>query len=195
MLIVAVAGGSGSGKTTLARKLQSALGKNSKILSQDNYYRDQSQNFKGDGSVNFDHPSAIDFDLMADHLKKLREGLSIQIPIYDFSTHMRKKETIQFDPVQVVIVDGTLILSQEKLRPFFSFCIFIDVPESIRFSRRLKRDTEQRGRTAEGVKIQFDSCVKPMHDIFVEPSKKFASMIVTNDLNLDEIVKKLSHLS
>lgn len=191
MIIVAVAGGSGSGKTTLAKKLQEALGDQAKILSQDSYYRDQSHLFKGDGSVNFDHPDAIDFDLMAQHLKMLSCGQTIQVPVYDFSTHTRKKETISFSPGSVVIVDGTLILSQAQLRPFFSFSIFIDVAEEIRFARRLKRDTEQRGRTPEGVKKQFESFVKPMHDVFVEPCKNHATMVVTNNVDICDLVVQL----
>lgn len=195
MRIIAVTGGSGSGKTTLARQLQSALGNDCLILSQDSYYHDQSQRFKGDGSVNFDHPDAIDFDLMAEHLEALSKGLPIQVPIYDFSTHTRKKEVVYFEPSDTVIVDGTLILSQEKLRSFFSFSIFLDVPEEVRFLRRLKRDTEQRGRTPEGVKIQFETYVKPMHDVFVEPSKKYASLVVDNHVDMNEILMHLNQSS
>lgn len=191
MHAIGVTGGSGSGKTTLARQLQSSFGDNCKILSQDSYYFDQSQNFKGDGSINFDHPNAIDFDLMAEHLQQLLQGHSIEVPIYDFATHTRKKETVRFDPVDVVIVDGTLILSHEKLRNLLSFSIFIDVPEEVRFSRRLKRDVESRGRTLEGVKTQFNLFVKPMHDLFVEPLKKYASLVISNDLDLNEILKEL----
>ncbi|BBH53676.1 uridine kinase [Fluviispira sanaruensis] len=184
--IIAISGGSGSGKTTAARRLQKMLEiDHCKILSQDNYYIDQSKNFKGDGTVNFDHPDAIDFNLMADHLSDLINNKTIQIPIYDFTTHKRKNETISFQPTKVIIVDGILILSQEKLRSFFDASLFLDIPEQIRFERRLKRDVEERGRSPEGVKIQFYSLVKPMHDAFVQPSIEFATYIANNEITLN----------
>ncbi len=200
VLIIGVSGGSGSGKTTFARmlheKICQKLGSSTcAILSQDSYYIDQSASFKGDGSVNFDHPSAIDFPLLAQHLQLLKDGKSVQVPIYDFVTHARKSETSPLSPLPVVILDGMLIFSQQIIMPLLDYSVFIEAPENIRFDRRLQRDVRDRGRTPEGVKIQFASQVKPMHDEFIEPSKARASQIVSSlqrfDSAIHEIIEKL----
>lgn len=181
--IIAIAGGSGSGKTTFARELQRELGDhNCGLIYQDSYYIDQSDKFDKDGgAVNFDHPDALDFKLMAKHLEALKNGKAIDIPIYDFATHSRKIESIIFPCRKIIIVDGILLLSQEVLRPLFDRSYFIDCPENIRYERRLNRDVVERGRTPEGVKAQFDSQVKPMHDQFVEPSRAKATRSVNQD--------------
>lgn len=175
--LIAVCGGSGSGKTTFARRLVEILGEDHcAILSQDRYYIDQSDRFKEDGGdVNFDHPSAIDFDLMAEHLRILSSGRPIEAPLYDFATHKRLKRTTTFKAKPVIIVDGILVLSQKQIRDAIDASVFIDIPESVRFERRLRRDTVERGRTPEGIEKQFLKQVKPMHDQFVEPSKAFAT--------------------
>lgn len=200
VMIIGVAGGSGSGKTTFARmlheKICQKLGPSTcAILSQDSYYIDQSANFKGDGSINFDHPSSIDFPLLAEHLKQLKNGNSIQVPNYDFVTHVRMEEKNPFAVLPVVILDGMLILSQEIIRPLLDYSIFIDAPENIRFERRLQRDVRDRGRTPEGVRIQFDSQVKPMHDQFIEPSKAHAIEVVSSlqrfDVPIRDILEKI----
>ncbi len=184
--IIAIVGGSGSGKTTIAQRILQCLPLSScQILSQDNYYKDQSQSFHGDGSINFDHPDAIDFSLMEQHLSKLKKGLSIQSPLYDFATHTRKKETKTVNATPFIIVDGTLILTSDLVRKLFDVSIFLDIPENIRFARRLKRDICERGRTEEGVRKQFFSLVKPMHDEFISPCKKNAQFIFTDNLDID----------
>jgi uridine kinase len=185
VLIIGVSGGSGSGKTTFARMLHESittkLGPSTcAILSQDNYYIDQSARFTGDGSVNFDHPSAIDFPLLAEHLKQLKDGKTVNVPIYDFVTHTRSQVSNPFSALPVVILDGMLIFSQDIIVPLLDQAIFIDAPEQVRFDRRLTRDVRDRGRTPEGVKIQFESQVKPMHDQFIEPSKERATMVVSS---------------
>lgn len=196
--IVGITGGSGSGKTTAARILKSALEKHCPegaicdILFQDSYYYDQSLNYKGDGSVNYDHPSAIDFDLLSHHLSMLIKGESIQIPVYDFCTHSRKSQTTLMHPRKFIIVDGTLILTQNHVRHFLMSSLFLDVPEELRFQRRLQRDVKERGRTPDGVEIQFFSCVKPMHDAFVEPSKIHATNIAKSELPLDDAVTQFA---
>lgn len=193
VLIIALAGGSGSGKTTFAKELKTFLGlENCSILGQDSYYHDQSSKFDKDGgSVNFDHPSALDFKLMAKHLEDLSQGLEINIPIYDFATHKRQREVEVLKPCRYILIDGTLILSQNILLPLFNFKVFIDVDQDTRFSRRLKRDTEERGRTPEGVREQFFKQVVPMHDEFVMKGLSSADMIV----NVDNFKVKLSELS
>lgn len=178
--IIGVAGGSGSGKTYFARELQKILGdERCSILYQDNYYIDQSAKFDGDGgSVNFDHPSSLDFDLLAVGLRDLKQGKSIKVPLYDFATHTRKIETIECHPKKIILVDGILILDSSVVRAALDEAVFFDTPEELRFKRRLDRDIHERGRTPEGVKKQFDLQVKPMHNQFVEPSKIFAQTIV-----------------
>lgn len=178
--IIGVAGGSGSGKTHFAKELQQILGdEHCMILYQDNYYIDQSSRFDGDGgAVNFDHPSSLDFPLLARGLQILKSGLSIEIPLYDFVTHSRKNETLTGHPKKVVLVDGILILHSEEVRAELDEAIFFDTPESLRFERRLNRDVHERGRTPEGVKKQFERQVRPMHNQYVEPSKNHAHTIV-----------------
>ncbi len=180
IVIIGVAGGSGSGKTFFAEALHKALGSElSTIVYQDNFYIDQSHKFDHDGgSVNFDHPESLDFPLLAEKLKELKAGHASSVPIYDFATHKRRQDTLHVAPRKVVIVDGILIFHPPYVRELFDEMIFFDTPEELRYERRLKRDVEERGRTPEGVRAQFLKQVKPMHDQFVEPSKKFAGTVV-----------------
>ncbi len=195
--IIGVAGGSGSGKTYFSKELQQMLGDDHcAILYQDNYYIDQSAKFDGDGgAVNFDHPSSLDFCLLADGLKTLKSGKTVEIPIYDFVTHSRKKETLLGSPKKVIIVDGILILHSSEVRSQCDETIFFDTPEHLRFERRLNRDVVERGRTPEGVRRQFELQVRPMHNEFVEPSKQYAQTVV-KDLGdygfaLQEVAERL----
>ncbi|PIP88547.1 MAG: uridine kinase [Bdellovibrionales bacterium CG12_big_fil_rev_8_21_14_0_65_38_15] len=192
--IIGVAGGSGSGKTYLARALHQKLGdKISAIIYQDNYYIDQSARFDHDGgSVNFDHPDSLDFDLLAVHLDNLKNGNVIEIPVYDFVTHTRQAKTIKQKPQKVILVDGILLLSQPHVRKHFDISIFVDTTEQLRFERRLKRDVEERGRTPEGVKAQFEKQVKPMHDQFVQPSMEHADHIICDLAGFDLLIEKIS---
>lgn len=177
--ILGVAGGSGSGKTYFAKELQKALGDHATIVYQDNFYHDQSKKFDRDGgSVNFDHPDSLDLKLLAQCLSELKKGQTTQIPTYDFKTHTRTQETLKVEPKAIIIVDGILIFHPDFLRMQFDEMVFFDTPESLRFERRLERDVVERGRTVEGVKMQFINQVKPMHDQFVEPSKAHAHTIV-----------------
>lgn len=178
-IIIGVAGGSGSGKTFFSSALYKKLGAElSTIIYQDNFYRDQSNNFDHDGgSVNFDHPDALDFNCLKEKLISLKKNEDVRIPKYDFATHSRLSETIHITPKKVILVDGILILTQPELVDIFDLTIFVETPEDIRFQRRLNRDIIERGRTKEGVINQFQSQVKPMHDLFVEPSKKNAQYI------------------
>lgn len=197
--IIGVAGGSGSGKTYFAKELQQLLGDaHCSILYQDNYYIDQSAKFDGDGgSVNFDHPSSLDFGLLAQGLKVLKTGQSVQIPIYDFVTHSRKKETVLGEPKPVIIVDGILILHSGEVRAECDETLFFDTPEELRFQRRLDRDVHERGRTPAGVKKQFELQVRPMHNQFVEPSKNFAHTIIKDlgdyGLALQQMAERLKY--
>jgi len=183
VFILGVAGGSCSGKTTLTRYLQELFGSDANVLAQDSFYIDQSHKFDKDGgSVNFDHPSSIDFPLMGNCIKDLKKNLDVDIPIYDFSTHKRETFSQKVQARHLVIIDGTLILSQNEVRKQLDHSFYIDTPEAVRFNRRLERDTQERGRTEKGVKDQFYKQVKPMHDEWVEPSKNFATHIFPGDM-------------
>jgi uridine kinase len=195
-LIIGVSGGSGSGKTTFATALVAKLAGRAKLLYQDNYYIDQSDKFDFDGgSVNFDHPDSLEFSLIAEHLKMLRMGNSINVPIYDFSTHRRLDDVIIFHPPEILILDGILIFAAKELDHSMDLRVFIETPEILRYERRLKRDVEERGRQEQGVKAQFYGQVKPMHDQFVTPSKNSCHLIYSGEEDFEnslcDVLKKV----
>jgi uridine kinase len=193
VLVIGVSGGSGSGKTTFARLLQANLQESfSGVVSQDSYYRDHSMQFDKDGGkVNFDHPDSLDFALLNDHVRKLKSGEDILVPQYDFVTHRRRVELCVFVCRPVVVVDGTLLLSQPEFRDQLDFSFFIEASEDTRFQRRLYRDVRERGRTPEGVKDQFTKQVKPMHDLFVEPSKAHATRVISGETSFAPIIHEI----
>jgi uridine kinase len=193
-MIVGVAGGSGSGKTYFADALVKTLGAElCQVICQDNFYYDQSHRFDFDGgSVNFDHPDSIDFECLARCLTSLKAGKATEIPQYDFATHSRRPQTEKIFPKSVLVVDGILIFHSEPVRSLFDELIFFDTPEELRFDRRLKRDVSERGRSPEGVRKQYTTQVKPMHDKFVEPSKVHAGVIVSDDVSFAATLKRLS---
>ena len=192
VLIIGVAGGSGSGKTTFARMLQANLGDHfCGILAQDFYYRDMHEYFDRDGGrVNFDHPESIEFELMVKHLHALKRGDDIHVPAYDFATHSRLEGTA-FPCRPVIIVDGILLLTQSELRAMFDFAFFIETQEDLRFRRRLQRDVRERGRTLAGVHDQLYNHVKPMHDLFVDPSRKFADRIISGERSFGPVIEEI----
>jgi len=194
-LVIGIAGGSCSGKTTFAQKILGHFPDLSIVLAQDSYYIDQSHRFDGDGgSVNFDHPDSLEFSLLGKHISYLAKGESVEVPLYDFATHSRQKETRRLNSAAIIVVDGTLILGQEVIRPLLDKSYFIECSDDLRFQRRLRRDVEERGRTPEGVKKQFDLQVRPMHDKFVEPSKEFSQVIVTQENFEEQLSKLLAYL-
>lgn len=192
--VLGVSGGSGSGKTYFAKALQKEIGSHlCEIIYQDNYYIDQSNKFDFDGgSVNFDHPDSLDFPLLALQIKEFKIGKNVQIPIYDFITHKRKSETILIKPKPLILIDGILIFHPPQIREQFDEMIFFDTPEALRFQRRMERDIKERGREPEGVRNQFLKQVKPMHDQFVEPSKKYAHKVVKEMGEFQNVLKTYS---
>jgi len=190
--IIGISGGSGSGKTTFSRLLAEKLGTDTcGIIAQDSYYIDQSAHFKGDGeNVNFDHPSALDFPLLAVHLQALKRGEPVAVPIYDFVTHTRSPETTPFPARRILILDGTLILSQPPIRALLDISLFIRTSEQVRFDRRYHRDLVERGRQPEGIRKQFFRQVKPMHDEFVEPSAAHASAVISGEADFGPAVSE-----
>ena len=180
-VLIGIAGGSCSGKTTFAKWLYERIGSdNCELLWQDNYYIDQSHHFDHDGgAVNFDHPDAIDFELMLEHLSALKNNGKVSCPTYDFSTHTRTSTTIDVNPKSIILIDGILIFHHPALREIFDYRYYISASEKVRFERRLNRDVRERGRTEEGVHEQFFKQVAPMHNQFVSPTKSCAHRIIT----------------
>ena len=186
MLIIGIAGGTGSGKTTVVDQIVEELPVDEVcVISQDSYYHDTSHlSFDERTKINFDHPKAIDFDLLVSHLKELREGNSFEQPVYSFVEHNRTGETITTFPKKVIIVEGILILAHPDIREMFDIKIFVHADSDERLIRRLKRDIATRGRDLEEVLNRYQNTLKPMHQQFIEPTKEFADIIIpTNKYN------------
>ena len=179
ILVIGIAGGTGSGKTTLMKNLIAAFENDVTILSHDNYYkRHDDLTYEERCKLNYDEPAALETDLMAVHLDQLRHGEAIDCPVYDFTQHNRSNETIRIEPKKVIIVEGILIFENKPLRDLMDIRIFVDTDSDIRLCRRIKRDVNKRGRSLESVLQQYQETVKPMHEMYVEPSKKYANIIV-----------------
>jgi uridine kinase len=179
VIIVGIAGGTGSGKTTFAQALQAAMGEDCVIISQDSYYvANTDLPFEERLKINYDHPDALEDALLIEHLEMLRRGETIQVPIYDFEAYARTDRTITVEPRRIVIVEGILVLGNPDLRRLFDLKVFVDTDPDVRILRRLVRDVQERGRNLDSVHNQYLSTVKPMHEAFVEPSKKYADLIV-----------------
>lgn len=197
MTIIGIAGGSGSGKTTFALRLQETLGRERcAILHQDAYYHDLSHAFDRDGGrVNFDHPDAIDFALLASHLAELAAGRPVEVPVYDYATHRRLNQTRPLAATPLLVVEGMLVLSQPGIRERLHIRVFIEASEQVRLARRLARDVRERGRAPAGIEQQFLTHVKPMHDRFVEPSRRHADAVYSGEGELEaQTLALLCHL-
>ena len=179
ILVIGIAGGTASGTTTLMKNLINEFGGQVTVLSHDNYYkRHDDMPFEERCKLNYDEPAAFDTSLMVYHLDQLRHGYSVECPVYDFTVHNRSDETIRLVPCRVIIVEGILIFENEDLRNLMDIKIFVDTDADIRLCRRIKRDVNKRGRSLESVLEQYKNTVKPMHDRYVEPSKKYADLVV-----------------
>jgi uridine kinase len=202
MLMIGIAGGTGSGKTTVAERLVAALGEDRvAFLSQDSYYADNRHLTMEDRErINYDHPDSLDGDLLLDHLRLLRSRQPIDMPVYDFSTHSRVERTIHVQSKRVVIVEGILLFADPLIRQELDIKVFVDTDADVRVLRRLSRDIQERGRTVESVFAQYLNTVKPMHDAFVEPSKRYADLIIPeggrNDIAIGLLTSRIqSYLS
>jgi uridine kinase len=199
-LVIGIAGGSGSGKTTVAQEILQRVGPDRiAYIQHDSYYKDltglpPAQRVE----VNFDHPNSLETELLIEHIEKLKSRQSIEVPIYDFSTHSRTDKTFKVNPRRVIIVEGILIFADAALRPLFDVKLFVDTDADIRLIRRLERDITERGRTVESVLKQYQSTVRPMHLEFVEPSKRYADVIIPeggfNMAALDMVVARIESL-
>ncbi len=179
ILVIGIAGGSGSGKTTLLKNLMQTYGDVATVISHDNYYKRHDElTYEERCLLNYDEPAAFDTSLMVYQLDQLRHGQAIDCPVYDFTVHNRSDETIRIEPRQVIIVEGILIFQDPQLRELMDIRIFVDADADIRLCRRIKRDVNKRGRSLESVLMQYQQTVKPMHELYVEPSKKFANIVV-----------------
>ena len=200
-LIIGIAGGTGSGKTTVANKLSSGLPRGGcQVIEHDSYYRDRSRlSPEEQEAVNYDHPDSLDSALLAEHLGRLRAGQSVDVPVYDYVSHSRLPETRRVVPTPVIIVEGILVFVEKQLRDQFDIKIFVDTDADIRLIRRIRRDIERRGRSFQAVREQYYNTVRPMHLQFVEPSKRWADLIIPeggdNLVALDVVLGKLSQVA
>lgn len=199
-IVIGVAGGTGSGKTTVANVILERVGRHRiAYLPHDAYYRDlRDLPPVQRAQINFDHPNSLESDLMAKHIKELKSGKSVDIPIYDFSIHTRTDRTIHVEAKPVIIVEGILIFSEPALRDLFDVKLYVDTDHDIRFIRRLQRDIAERGRTMDMVIKQYLTTVRPMHMDFVEPSKRYADVIIPegglNTVAMDMVIARIEHL-
>jgi len=194
--IVGIAGGTGSGKTTLARKIREGLGEASNLIQFDWYYRDLSHlPLKDRETVNFDHPASLESELLVENLRALKRGEAVDVPMYDFKTHSRTAETMHIEPLPVIVVEGILLFCFEPLREMLDIKIFVDTDPDIRAFRRIRRDMRERGRTFDSIRKQYYASVRPMHLEFVEPSKRYADIIIpeggSNLIALDLLIERL----
>jgi len=179
-VIIGVAGGSGSGKTTVVNHIVNSIGEdNIVVLEHDSYYRDLKHlPFEERTKQNFDHPSSLETELLIRHVNALMEGYSVDVPIYDFTKHIRREETEKVHPREIILIDGILIFSEKELRELMDIKLFVDTDDDIRLLRRINRDIIERERSLEGVLEQYEKFVRPMHLEFVEPSKRYADIII-----------------
>jgi uridine kinase len=200
-LVVGIAGGTGSGKTTVAHKLEAAIPDNRCVrIEHDSYYRDQ-QHLSSDerATINYDHPSSLESSLFVEHLRRLRAGEPVDVPIYDFANHTRRVESRRVVPAPVIIVEGILVFVEAGLREQMDVKIFVDTDADIRLMRRIRRDLETRGRSFNSIRDQYYATVRPMHLEYVEPSKRWADLIVPeggdNHIALDVILGRLGRIA
>jgi uridine kinase len=199
-MVIGIAGGTGSGKTTLTEHLRDRFGDSVSVVYHDNYYKRHDElTYEERSRLNYDHPDAYDTDLMIEHLDRLRSGLPVECPVYDYTIHNRSDKTITISPAKVILVEGILIFENAALRDRMDIKIFVDTDADVRILRRIRRDVQSRGRSLESVIDQYLTTVKPMHEQFVEPSKRNADIIVLegghNLVALDMIVERVrSHI-
>lgn len=198
-IIIGISGGTGSGKSTITDAIRRQVPNPITILPQDSYYKDFSYLSPEERDrLNFDHPQTFDNDFFIEHIKALKNWSNIEMPVYDFKTHQRTKETITKEPTKLIIIEGILIFENPKLRKLMDIKIFVDTDADVRILRRIERDMEERGRTLRSIIEQYRKTVRPMHNEFVEPSKRFANVIIPeggqNEVGIDMLVAKINQI-
>ncbi|MBQ6389205.1 MAG: uridine kinase [Mogibacterium sp.] len=197
-LLIGVAGGTGSGKSTFTNRIKAAFGDKVSVIYYDNYYKAHDDiPFEVRKEINYDHPDAFETDLFIEHLRKLRAGEAIDCPVYDYTIHNRSKETVRIEPARVIIVEGIMVLQNKELRDLLDIKIYVEADADERILRRVIRDVKERGRDVEGIAKQYLTTVKPMHYIYVEPTKYMADIVLNsgmNDVVFDVIKVKIESL-
>lgn len=194
--VIGVAGGSASGKTTIVNIIREHFGDNLTVLSHDSYYKAHNDlNYEERSKLNYDHPASFDTEMLVKHVRKLKSGVPVEVPIYDYSIHNRSTATTLAEPKKVIIVEGILILENKELRNEMDLKIFVDTDADERLMRRIKRDMAERARTVESILAQYHDTVKPMHEAYIEPSKKYADIIIPRGgQNTSAIELLLNHI-
>ncbi len=182
--VIGIAGGTGSGKSVFTNRLKERFGDHITVIYHDSYYRRHDElPFEERKKLNYDHPDALETDLLVEHVKELKEGRSVQCPVYDFSIHNRTDETVRIDPSPIIVIEGILALQDERLRDLMDIKIFVEADADERILRRVMRDVQERGRDIQGIIDQYLNTVKPMHYIYVEPTKYMADIVLNSGLN------------
>ena len=197
-IIIGIAGGTGSGKSTFTNRIKEEFGERVSVIYYDNYYKaHDDMSFEERKLINYDHPDSFETDLLVEHLHKLKEGIPVQCPVYDYSVHNRTDRTIEIKPADVIIIEGILVLYDKRLSDMMDIKIFVDADADERILRRVIRDVKERGRDVEGIAMQYLTTVKPMHYAFVEPTKYTADLVINsayNDVAFDVIRVKIETL-
>ena len=197
-IVIGVAGGSGSGKSTFTNRIKEYFGDDVVVLYHDNYYRRQDGvPFEQRVTVNYDHPDSLETELLVEHLKQLKEGKSIECPVYDYTKHNRSSEVIRIDPKTVILVEGILLLADPRVRDLLDIKVYVEADADERILRRISRDVEERGRDLNGIIKQYLTTVKPMHYLYVEPTRSKADIVINsgkNDIAFDLFVSKIKLL-
>lgn len=198
--LIAIAGGTGSGKTTFTRRIVDRLPHHVSLVTHDAYYRESPHHsFEERCLLNYDHPDAFETDLFIKDLQALKDGRAIERPVYNFSSYLREPKTVRVEPTAIVLAEGILVLENRELRSLFDLKIFIDTDADVRILRRIMRDMQERGRTLDSIVAQYLDTVKPMHEAFIEPTKRYADVIIPegafNEAGFDVVMARIEHLA
>lgn len=198
-VIIGIAGGTGSGKTCVTKAIQESISDHITVIPQDAYYKNFTDlNYEQRNAINYDHPSAIDTELLINHIRALKDSVPVNQPIYDFKSHSRAEETCKVYPNTIIVIEGILIFENEEIRKLLDIKIYVDTDSDIRILRRIERDMAERGRTLESIMHRYRTMVRPMHIRFVEPTKRYADIIVPegghNKIAIDMIISRLKHI-